>query len=153
MFNNNNVHDFDDGVDVTSDSGSVASNITFQDNWVHHPTAVAPDHADGSQIRGVAGLNVVHNTIDMGVWYLDGGVSVLNSALFFEEANGGNTGIIATNNYLNGGGYILYAPGGAGSITNNIFGPDGHYGYVYDTVDARFTRSGNVTTTGAPVSF
>jgi len=152
-FSYNNIHEFEDGLDVTSDSGTMANDIVFNDNWVHHPTAMAPSHSDGSQIRGVAGLTVRHNTLDMGVWYTDNGTSVLNSALFFEDANGGNTGIIATNNYLNGGGYILYATGGSGSITNNTFGPDGHYGFVYDPVDAGFTRSGNVDTHGNPVTF
>jgi hypothetical protein len=153
QFNNNNIHDFADGVDVTSDSGSVASNITISENYIHHPAAVAPDHSDGSQVRGVAGLNILHNTYDMGVWYLSNGLDVLNSAVFFENANGGNTGIVATHNYLNGAGYALYAPGGSGSITNNTFGPNSHYGYVYPTVDSGFTRSGNVDSQGNPITF
>lgn len=153
MFTYNNVHDFGDGVDITSDSGSMASNITLTNNWIHHPIATYPDHSDGSQTRGVSGLTMQHNTIDMGVWYTDQGQNVLNSAVYFEDANGGNTGITLTNNYLNGGGYTLYATGGTGSIKNNTFGPDWHFGFVYGSVDSGFTRSGNVDSTGNTVNF
>lgn len=153
MFTNNNVHDFGDGVDITSDSGSTVSNVTMRNNWIHHPIATYPDHSDGSQTRGVSTLIMQHNTIDMGTWYTDQGQNVLNSAVYYEDANGGNTGIDLSNNYLNGAGYTLYAPGGSGSIKNNTFGPDRHFGYVYPTVDSGFTQSGNVDYQGNPVTF
>ena len=153
-FENNEVNNFeDDALYITSDSGSMVSNVSMKNNWVHTPIAQAPSHADALQVRGVEGLELVHNYLDMGPWYTDNGTPVLNSALFFEDANGGNSAITAEGNYLNGGGYTLYATGGAGSITSNTFGPDFAYDYVYPTVDSAFTRSGNKDINGNAVNF
>jgi hypothetical protein len=143
----NNIHSFGgDGVHITSDTGQV-SNVTFANNYVHNPTPSPGAHADGMQVRGVKGLTISNNNIDMGVWRQVSGQDALNAAIFLESANGGNSDITIASNYLNGGGYILrVGPGPNTRITNNRFGPDGYYGISHNISSAGniVENSGNV---------
>ncbi len=152
----NQVYNFtSDAVHITADTGSV-TNVTFSYNYIHNPTPDCGAHADGIQIRGVTGLTVHNNTIDMGPWAQVCGQDALNAALFFEDANGGNSGITITNNYLSGGGYTVYFDTSSGQVfKNNAFG-GGHYGYAYPGSNpADFSdRSGNyIFSNGAALTF
>ena len=133
----NNIHNFNsDGVHVTSDSGQVA-NLALRYNFVHTPTPGCGAHADGVQIRGVNGLNLVGNNFDMGPWILTCGVDSLNAAVYIETANGGNSNVTLDSNYLNGGGFILRTSDGTNhKFINNRFGPNGHYGVLYNAASA-----------------
>lgn len=148
------VHTFEDGIDVTSDAGSMCTNIEFDRIYVHTPTPGAGAHSDGTQVRGVNGLHIHDSYYQMNPWFLVSGGNVLNSCIFTENANGGNTNVLIERNYLEGAGYCLYASGGAGSIINNTFGPNPHFGFVYPTVDPKYTaKGGNVDSAGHPVTF
>ncbi len=156
-FRYNNVQNFaGDGLHVTADSGPV-SNVTLAYNYVHAPNPGCGDHADGLQVRGVNGLSLVGNTIDMGPWVQVCGADVLNAAVFLEDANGGNSSITINGNYVNGGGYIVrLTPGANQTITNNAFGNDGHYGQVLNDTDPGniVNKSGNYfLSNGNPITF
>lgn len=157
LFRYNNVQNFaGDAMHVTADSGPV-SNVTLASNYVHAPAPSCGDHADGLQVRGVNGLSVTGNTIDMGPWIQVCGADVLNAAIFLESANGGNTNMTISANYLNGGGYILRLTPGAGqTITNNAFGNNGQYGQVLNNTSAGniINKSGNYfLSSGNPITF
>ncbi|MBM7770637.1 hypothetical protein JOD54_000841 [Actinokineospora baliensis] len=116
---------------VTSDTGQCA-NITVTDSCLRDPRPIAGAHADGVQVRGVRGLTIRRCAVDMGPWVLVEGADVLNAALFFEDANGGNSDVRVTGCWLNGGGYTLVSGAVSGDyvLTGNRWGPDGHYGPV-----------------------
>lgn len=153
----NRIHDFgSDAVHMTSDTGQV-QNIDFSHNYVHIPDPEPGAHADGMQVRGAKFLTVYNNTIDMGPWKQVNGQDVLNSAIFLQDANGGNSDVTLNRNYLYGAGYTLYVGVGPRTkITNNRFGSNYKYGLVNNTSRAGdiIDKSGNVMdVTGAPVTF
>jgi hypothetical protein len=160
VIQNNNIHDFeDDGLDITSDNSSKpqAGNITVAHNYVHKPVPTGMAHSDGTQVRGVNGLTYTNNTFDMGPRLVIGGQDPLNSALFLENANGGNSNVVVSGNYLNGGGYTVYLYHVSGSkFINNHFGPASFFGFVENTslkVGDFTDTSGNVNdVTGAAIN-
>lgn len=83
----------------------------------------------------------------MGPWFQVCGQDVLNAAVFFESANGGNSNLTVDGNYLNGAGVTLRLnPGSNQKIINNRFGRDYKYSVVNNqTSDGNITQqSGNV---------
>ena len=134
VLNRNNVHGSgDDLVHVTSDTARTR-NVTFSSNFLHDAMPRCGAHADGIQVRGVDTLSLVNNAIDMGQWRQVCGLDALNSAVFLEEANGGNTRVVLDGNFLNGGGYTLRVGRSAlVRIVRNRFGRDEGYGLALVT--------------------
>jgi hypothetical protein len=137
----------EDGFHITGDAGRPVENTTLRGNLVDSPVAVDPAHYDGLQVRGVKGLLVECNTINLGPWQ-----STFTAALFLENANGGNTGVRVLNNWLDGGGFIIYADGGGADFSRNVFGAQGRWGICYGDKASRVTGSGNTNGTGAAVN-
>ncbi|WP_436493672.1 hypothetical protein [Actinokineospora sp. HUAS TT18] len=113
-----------DLVHVTGDRGFRVSDVLFDTVWAHNPALCGGCHTDGMQVRGVNNMTVRNSTFDMGPdWH-----ESLNAALFFENANGGNTNVVLTGNHLDGvAGYTLRVGTGDHSglvLTGNRFGPD-----------------------------
>ena len=127
----NNVHgSTSDLIHVTSDTGRIR-NLMIRNNFLHSPEPACGAHADGIQVRGVENLTLENNAIDMGPWRQMCGDDVLNAAIFFENANGGNSQIRIIGNYLNGAGHVLrLAPGRDQRIVDNRFGRDERYGLI-----------------------
>ena len=153
----NRIYNFtSDAIHITADTGSV-TNVTLTGNYIHSPTPQCGAHADGLQVRGVTGLLLDNNSFDMGPWAQVCGQDALNAALFFEDANGGNSGITVRDNYLNGGGFIVYFDESSGQIfKDSAFGSNGEYGYAYPGSDpSDFSdRTGNyILATGSPLTF
>lgn len=151
----NNIHDWDDGIHITSDSGPV-TDVTISYNYVHDPDPPCGAHADVIQLLGVNGLIVTHNNLDMGPWFQVCGQDVLNGVFQIESTQGPDTNMTISDNYLNGGGYTarFYACSNT-SFTNNRFGRDYHYGPVDNQDNSCFTnKSGNVwDDTGQSITF
>lgn len=132
---NNIFNSSDDSLHITSDSGQSA-NIALTNNYIHSPTPSCGAHADGLQVRGVNGLSLINNAIDMGPWAQVCGQDTLNAAVFFESANGGNSDIVLDGNYLNGAGITLrLSPGADQKITNNRFGRSYYYAPVLNSTN------------------
>jgi hypothetical protein len=149
-FTRNNVTGWDDGLHITSDSGPV-NTVMVTNNWIHAPAPQCSDHSDGIQVLGVAGAMFSGNVIDLGPWIPCG---PLNGAFQFEITQGPVSGVVVTQNLLNGGGYVFRAYAGTQimAVTGNGFGPDRHWG-PSDTLLATInTWSGNfLVANGAPV--
>lgn len=160
VFNGNDVTGWDDGLHITSDSGTVF-NPKVTGNWIHQPSPTCADHSDGIQVLGVSGALFSGNVIDLGRWIdcsnppgSNPGEGPLNGAFQFENTQGPVSGVIVSRNLLNGGGFILRAYAGTRitSVTGNGFGPDSQFGPA-DTLQSTITTwSGNfVVATGATV--
>jgi len=134
MLDRNNIHGSgDDLLHVTSDTGRVR-NVILSNNVVHDVRPRCGAHSDGIQVRGVDRLSLVNNVIDMGPWRQVCGLDALNGAVFLEDANGGNTGVVLEGNFLNGGGYTLrVGPSASVRVVRNRFGRDERYGAVLVT--------------------
>jgi len=153
----NNIHHIgDDGIHITSDNGRV-SNITVAHNFVHTFTPVCGAHADGMQVRGVDGLTVFNNAIDLGAWRQVCGLNTLNAAIFVENANGGNKNVTIDRNYLNGGGFLFDISTCPNTrIIKNRLGRDERFGVATVSAPAAdiVDKTGNVRDdNNAPVSF
>lgn len=148
-----------DGVHVTSDTGQ-CGNVTIRRNWVHTPKMSATSHYDSLQIRGVIGALIEENTLDQTGYTGGPGLpgSGLNAALFLENAQGGNTGVIVRRNRLLALGYFVlrvYANDTTQIVDNVIStatGPGGSPVAVITTDSTARAASGNATQTGAPVT-
>jgi len=150
----NNIHGWDDGIHITSDSGPV-TNVTVSYNFVHDPihptksecpTDEATPHEDAIQLLGVNGLTVTYNTLDVGPWYLCNGFDVLNSALQIENTQGPDVNMNINYNYVNGGGITarFYACSNTNFIGNR-FGKDARYGpFVVNDKACLVNKTGNV---------
>ena len=135
-----------DGIHITSDTGR-AADILIEGSWVHSPSVTSGSHYDGIQVRGVDRLAIRGNTIDLGTW-----APQYNAAVFLEDANGGNAGVVIDGNVLDGGGYSMYLEGSDIAVTGNRFGRESRWGLVYPEHSA-FTATGNAwEDTGATVS-
>ena len=159
-----NIHDWDDAIHITSDSGPV-TDVALSYNYVHSPHHTADSvcidedhtpHDDAIQLLGVNGITITHNTLDLGPWFLCNGFDILNSAFQIESTQGPDLNMTISDNYLNGGGFTARFYACSNTVfTNNRFGPDYHYGPVDNQDDACFTnKSGNVyDSNGAALTF
>lgn len=146
--------------DVTGDQGGPPLDKCHDIHWVeclfNDSNPNAGDHADGMQIRGSDGLLLRRCRLDMGP-QVPGPDHWKNSALFPENANGGNSNMTVENCFLNGGGYMLYLTpiSGTSTFTGNRFGPDFDFGYVVNSTNmVPTTWTGNVVdATGATVPY
>jgi hypothetical protein len=139
---------------VTGDGVKLGSDVTLQSSWIHDLTPGPGAHADGAQMQdGVTNLVVAGNTIEVS--------DADNSAIFLSPDLGPSTEgpVTVTGNWLDGGGFTLFCVEGSGgayvvhniAITGNRFGFSAAYGPVRIAVPVTFT--GNVDTSGAPISF
>ena len=122
-----------DAMHITSDSGTYITDITLTNSWIHDPRPLPGEHWDGVQVRGASNFLIQCNNYDLGPFQ-----QPLNSAIFFEDANGGNDNYRIDHNWLDGGGYELYLGhhgGGYAELTNNIFGNNAGYGHCFDSRD------------------
>lgn len=121
------IHDFDDGIHITSDTGPVR-NVKILNNLVHNPAPGCGAHADGMQLLGVDGLIVENNTIDMGPWRTVCDQDTLNAVFQIENTQGPNSNLTINHNWINGGGITarFYSCSNS-TFTNNRFGRDYRY--------------------------
>jgi hypothetical protein len=141
-----------DSIHITSDSGVHIVGFTLTNSWIHDPRPGPAEHWDGIQVRGADNSLVQCNAFDLGAWK-----EPINSAVYFEAANGGNNNIRIDKNWLGGGGFAIYmgthGPGYA-EVTNNVFGPNLGYGNCYDSANPNWLPTlmkGNVDTTGKAI--
>ncbi len=142
---NNIHHSLDDGIHITSDNGRV-SNVLVAHNYIHTFTPACQAHADGIQVRGVDKLTIYNNVVDMGPWVQVCNLDALNSAVFLQDANGGNNHVTIDHNFLNGAGYVLYiGVGPYTKIIHNRFGRAEKFGIINNTSNPGdiTDRSGN----------
>jgi hypothetical protein len=139
---------------VTGDGVKLGSDVTLQSSWIHDLTPGPGAHADGAQMQDeVTNLVVAGNMIEVS--------AAANSAIFLSPDLGPSTEgpVTVTGNWLDGGGFTLFCVEGSYgayvvhniAITGNRFGFSAKYGPVRITVPVTFT--GNVDTSGAPISF
>lgn len=142
VLNSELVGSVEDAFHVTSDNGSMVRTVVIRGNWVHGPKPAAGAHHDGMQIRGVDGLLVECNVIDS-EGYGDG----YNAAIYSEPANGGNSNITVTKNWLRGYAFPVMVGGdGPTTWTGNrlLVGHWGEYCYGNGLTTTNFKSSGNV---------
>jgi hypothetical protein len=140
-----------DGFHVTSDRGRYITGTRLLYNFVHSPIANSDAHADGVQVRGATDMSIHCNTIDAGPY-----ASRFNASVYLEDANGGESDVSVTNNWLYGYAWgVMLDSGPRFTVSGNHFGGDIHWGVCYmnkDTVGASFTAQNNVDDrSGQPV--
>lgn len=150
----------DDAIHVTSDAGSMCDNVVIQDSYIYNSDPLGGAHGDGLQVRGSTGLQLLNCYIHTGPGFDD----LINSAIFFEEANGGNSGFLVDGCFLQGSGWTTaYLNTGSGTVQNNTFvaapGDTGNNGSIFyddglggDRVSDGITGTGNVDELGNPLS-
>jgi hypothetical protein len=142
VLNSRITNSTEDGWHITGDSGRRVEGVVLRGNLVDAPVPPSGAHYDGLQVRGANNLLVECNTINLGPYQ-----DTFTAAVFLENANGGNTGVKVLNNWLDGGGYIIY-PGG-GEFSRNVFGSQARWGICYGGAQ---TGSGNTRADGTPVN-
>jgi len=133
-----------DGMHITSDTGQVRD-VVITNTWIHDPQVTSTSHYDGMQVRGVDGLTLDNVLIDLGPYKPQ-----YTSALFLQDANGGNRNVAVSDSTLLGGGYLLNMKAANLSVTDSVLG-NAHYDYLYPGQTIT-TFSGNTDPTGAPLT-
>lgn len=131
----------------------VYSSVTaISNSFISVDAAVAGIHYEAIyNPGGGGGMNIQHSTIIN--THLDQTAAYYSAA----DTNGTIQGVTINASYLSGGGFVIYPYGHAGDkvvnevITNNTIGPS-QYGFDYAPGIAGVTCSGNVSTSGAPLS-
>jgi hypothetical protein len=121
-----------DGIDVFGSNGHAESNITITDTLVDGMSfpAGSKAHGDGLQIRGVNGLTVTRFVVNDGPYQPQD-----NSAIYFENVNGGDSNMHLTDLDLYGGGYTFYTNAVASSTATNVsVVSSGHWGSYHSNV-------------------
>lgn len=121
--------------------------------WIHHLGKKEGAHADGNQTIGGQDITFRHNFIDMPA---DPPPPYKANANFILQTKTGPiSNFLAESNWLNGGGWTIYAPTKNGTnirFINNKFGRDYKYGII--TGKEHITFTGNVwEDTGEPIEF
>ncbi len=138
-----NISKGGEGIHVTADRGSSrpVSNISLHHNYIHDPAASQSGSYSGTHLRGGTGIDISCSRYDGG--------AVGNGALFLENANGGTSGVRASNNWLNGGGFTVFTGANDVRLTSNVFGRDAKWGSCDNRSAQPLTVSGNRYTDGA----
>jgi hypothetical protein len=133
----------EDTFHVTSDGDRYISGTKLLYNYLHDPKPVASAHSDGLQVRGATEMLVHCNVIDGGDW-----IDPYNAAVYLQQANGGDSKITVSNNWLYGYAWgIMLGNGTDFTVIGNHFGGDIHWGICYlnmQSIGAGFSGSGNV---------
>ncbi|HEV7194446.1 MAG TPA: hypothetical protein VGN19_00770 [Pedococcus sp.] len=112
-----------DGIHVTSDRGRLVRNVTLRYNYVHDPRVSSNAHYDGTQVRGIDGLNLSCSVYDPGPYQ-----SMFNAAVYLEDANGGDNNIMVSHNWLYGFGFSVMMDAANVTLSANRVGGDIHWG-------------------------
>ena len=132
-----------DGIDVFSNNGHTESNITLVDTLIdgmNFPSS-STSHGDGLQVRGVNGLTVQRVVINDGPYQ-----SQDNSAIYFENVNGGDSNMHLTDLDLYGGGYTFYTNAVSASTAVNVaIRASGHWGVYHSNATPSGWGFTNVT--------
>jgi Right handed beta helix region len=131
-----------DGIHVTSDSGRMIRNAVLRYNYIHDPRVPSDAHYDGTQVRGVNGLTIDCSVYDPGPFQ-----DTFNAAVYLEDANGGDTNVRVTNNWLYGHAFPVMVDAGTSTFTKNRIGGDIKWDVCYPGKglnSSNFTSSGNV---------
>lgn len=132
----------EDGIHITSDRGRMIRNAVLRYNYIHHPRVPSDAHYDGTQVRGVNGLIIDCSVYDPGSFQW-----TLNAAVYLEDANGGDTNVRVTNNWLYGHAFPVMVDAGTSTFTKNRIGGDIKWDVCYPAKglnSSDFTSSGNV---------
>jgi hypothetical protein len=132
-----------DGIDVFSSSANHESNVTLVDTLIDgmHFPAGSKSHGDGLQVRGVNGLTMTRVVVNDGLYQ-----SQDNSAIYFENVNGGDSNMHLTNVDLYGGGYTFYTNAVHGSSATNLaVKAAGHWGAYHSNAKPSGWSFANVT--------
>jgi hypothetical protein len=132
----------EDGIHITSDRGRMIRNAVLRYNYVHHPRVPSDAHYDGTQVRGVNGLTIDCSVYDPGQFQW-----TLNAAVYLEDANGGDTNVRVTNNWLYGHAFPVMVDAGTSTFTKNRIGGDIKWDVCYPAKglnSSNFSSSGNV---------
>jgi hypothetical protein len=132
-----------DGIDVFSSSANHESNVTLVDTLIDGMSfpAGSTSHGDGLQVRGVNGLTVTRVVVNDGPYQ-----SQDNSAIYFENVNGGDSTMRLTDVDLYGGGYTFYTNAvSASSATNLAVKAAGHWGSYHSNAKPSGWSFTNVT--------
>jgi hypothetical protein len=131
-----------DGVHVTSDRGKMIRGAVLRYNYIHDPRVPSGAHYDGTQVRGVDGLTIDCSVYDPGPFQ-----ETFNAAVYLENANGGDTNVRVTNNWLYGHAFAVMVDARTSSFTKNRIGGDIKWDVCYPGKglnSSNFTSSGNV---------
>lgn len=134
------------GIDPST-TGSIVKN-----NWIHdlnqNGTASTPSHIDGIYSQGGSNITIVGNYVDVPVR------SDVTAAVFIQDREGTDGGIVIDNNYLNGGAYVLRDQTGVGVVVDGDTFGNSLYGYVGDLTGYQGSYSewlNDTTVTGVTV--
>jgi hypothetical protein len=132
-----------DGIDVFSSNGHIVSNVNLVDTLIDGMNfpSFSTSHGDGLQVRGVNGLTVQRVVINDGPYQ-----SQDNSAIYFENVNGGDSNMHLTDLDLYGGGYTFYTNAvSASDATNVAIRAAGHWGTYHSNATPSGWSFTNVT--------
>ena len=132
-----------DGIDIFGANGHAESNITIVDTLVDGMNfpASSTAHGDGLQVRGVNGLTVQRVVVNDGPYQPQD-----NSAIYFENVNGGDHNMHLTDLDLYGGGYTFYTNAVSSSDATNVAVLQaGHWGAYHANVHPSGWVFSNVT--------
>lgn len=136
-----------DAIHITSDVGT-CEDITIENSYIGNPMLSAGAHYDSIQVRGVQGLTIQGNFLDMGTSFS----SQYNATIFLEDAQGGNYDVIMQGNWSRAAGYYHFRPFGYNQqILDNIFYRVPDAGPIIGGAYA-YTASGNTWDDGAPLT-
>jgi Right handed beta helix region len=132
-----------DAIHVTSDRGQQVRNVVLRHNYIHDPQSPEGAHYDGTQVRGVDGLVIECNVYDPGPFQW-----TMNAAVYLEDANGGNSNVRVSDNWLYGYAFpVMIGAGRSFTLRDNKVGGDIKWDVCYrlDGLSASEpTSSGNV---------
>jgi hypothetical protein len=132
----------EDGIHVTSDRGRMIRNAVLRYNYIHDPRVPSDAHYDGTQVRGVNGLTIDCSVYDPGPFQW-----TYNAGVYIEDANGGDTNVRVTNNWLYGHAFPVMVDKSTSTFTKNRIGGDIKWDTCYPGKglnSSNFTSSGNV---------
>lgn len=112
-----------DGLDVTSDRGTMVRNVVLAYNYVHDPRVPDTAHYDGIQVRGVDGLAITCSVFDAGPYQ-----PMYNAGIYLEDANGGDSNITVARNWVYGFGFSVMMDAVNTTLDSNRIGGDIHWG-------------------------
>jgi hypothetical protein len=109
-----------DGIDLFSSASNRVSNVTITDSLIDGQSfpSTSTAHGDGLQVRGISGLTVERVVFDMRPTQPQ-----KNAAIYFEDVNGGDTGMHFTDVDLYGGdpySHTFYTNAVADSTATNL---------------------------------
>jgi hypothetical protein len=134
-------------IEGVEDAGKLSANTDVYDSWCHNLWVKDnPDpHYDCFQTEGGYDVDIVHNTLDVGVG------AGRNATIMVGDYFATPTDTLIENNRLLGGGWTIQNAGIGTVVKNNRFGPNA-YGYLTSKDGMWPVQCGNVRDdTGEPI--